>query len=108
MRFDNRTARLEVEEKAKGSSGVLETMIGQLITLRVDVYQLRSTDISILWGNVPLLDVPSYMPPTMPNIEPFSSVKPSRIAEVVAIFVEDVVNDDEWDDDDLLEETDDD
>uniref|UniRef100_M1DGR5 Uncharacterized protein n=1 Tax=Solanum tuberosum TaxID=4113 RepID=M1DGR5_SOLTU len=72
MRLNNLTARLEEEEESKGISSVLDTMRGQHITFLasakhfLDVDQLRSTDISILWGDVPLPDVPSYMPQTMP------------------------------------------
>uniref|UniRef100_M1DMA2 Polyprotein protein n=1 Tax=Solanum tuberosum TaxID=4113 RepID=M1DMA2_SOLTU len=75
MRLDNLIARLEAKEKAKSSSSVLDTIRGQLITLRVDTS---------------------------------SSVKQSIIVEGVAIFIEDVVDDDEWVDDDLAEETDED
>uniref|UniRef100_M1DML4 Polyprotein protein n=1 Tax=Solanum tuberosum TaxID=4113 RepID=M1DML4_SOLTU len=77
MRLDNFTARLEAKEQAKGSSSVLDT----------------------------IRDVQSSMPPTIPSSDPSSSVKPSTIVEGVAIFVEEVVDDDEWTGDDLAEET---
>ncbi|XP_049372825.1 uncharacterized protein LOC125837795 [Solanum verrucosum] len=96
VRLDNLTATLEVRAKAKGRSEVIATMRGEIGTLRADVDQLRSTDISMLWGEVPLHDVSMSIPSTMPNSE--------RLFDIADIGVENNTREDDMVDDDLAEE----
>ncbi|KAH0705961.1 hypothetical protein KY289_011037 [Solanum tuberosum] len=69
--------------------------------VRADVTQLPSTDLSILWGEVPLLDAPAFETPPKLNSEPTSCVQ-LEIATSVDIADKDV----ERDDDDLANEMD--
>uniref|UniRef100_M1DUD5 Uncharacterized protein n=1 Tax=Solanum tuberosum TaxID=4113 RepID=M1DUD5_SOLTU len=57
-------------------------MKGKLASLRVDVTQLQSTNLSMLWGKVTLLDAPTSEPPMMPISEPTSPVQPELVARV--------------------------
>ncbi|WMV32550.1 hypothetical protein MTR67_025935 [Solanum verrucosum] len=73
-RLDNLTTRMEAREKTQGSSVELNAMRGHISTLRIDVDQLRSIDISILWGEVPSLDTPKFVPTSKPRVKSPSGV----------------------------------
>uniref|UniRef100_M1DQK3 Polyprotein protein n=1 Tax=Solanum tuberosum TaxID=4113 RepID=M1DQK3_SOLTU len=77
-------------------------MRGELATLRVNVDQLRSTDILMLWGDVPLLNVPASISPMMPRSKPPLSVQQGGIDGRVA------TDEDERVVDELVKETDED
>ncbi|KAH0650700.1 hypothetical protein KY284_030612 [Solanum tuberosum] len=64
VRLNDLTARLEAWEMVECISGALDTMRDELATLRVEVVLLQSTYISMLWGDVPLLDTPVPMSET--------------------------------------------
>uniref|UniRef100_M1BET2 Integrase core domain containing protein n=1 Tax=Solanum tuberosum TaxID=4113 RepID=M1BET2_SOLTU len=70
---DNLTAKMEAREKVDGSLDELPIIRGEIIVLRVDVDQLRSNDISMLSCDVPLPDMPEYVPSPVPRAEVPSS-----------------------------------
>ncbi|KAH0702075.1 hypothetical protein KY285_016353 [Solanum tuberosum] len=75
------------QEMAEGSSGTLDTMRDEVATLRVEVVQLQSTDISMLWGEVPLPYAPVPMP-EMLSLVPPSSEQPKVSMHVYSIDVD--------------------
>lgn len=57
VRLDNFTTRLVAKQKSKGSYSVIDTMRVELSSLKVHAHQLRSTDMSMIWGEVFLPNV---------------------------------------------------
>uniref|UniRef100_M1DRI0 Putative plant transposon protein domain-containing protein n=1 Tax=Solanum tuberosum TaxID=4113 RepID=M1DRI0_SOLTU len=99
--LENLTARLDSQEKEKGSSRALGSMKGEHATKPATVGQLQSTNILMLWGEFPIPYAPPFMPPLMLRKNPHSSVKHELV-----VIVDDVVVDAERPDDDLVDETD--
>uniref|UniRef100_M1DQN7 Uncharacterized protein n=1 Tax=Solanum tuberosum TaxID=4113 RepID=M1DQN7_SOLTU len=89
------------EVKVKDSFGALETIRVDISTLRAEVVQLQSTDISMIWGEVLFLDTPTHVP-EMPSVALFSSEQP----EVVVNVETKVEDESEREDEELAEETD--
>uniref|UniRef100_M1DMX0 Polyprotein protein n=1 Tax=Solanum tuberosum TaxID=4113 RepID=M1DMX0_SOLTU len=69
LRLYDLIARIDAEEKAGSSSSAIDTLRNEIATLRAEVVQLQSADISMLWGEVPL----SYVP-EMPSVVPSSTM----------------------------------
>uniref|UniRef100_M1DU80 Polyprotein protein n=1 Tax=Solanum tuberosum TaxID=4113 RepID=M1DU80_SOLTU len=92
LRIDELAARIEVLEKTVGSSSTLDTLRVEGSTLRAEVVQIQSMDISTLWGDVSL-SVVAAPAPEIPNVAPSS-------------FVPEVVVDEDAMDEELAEETD--
>ncbi|XP_049364275.1 uncharacterized protein LOC125829040 [Solanum verrucosum] len=67
--LDNLTARMYTREKREGTAIELIVIRGEITTLRDDVDKLRSIDISMLWGEFPLLDVPEVVPPSESRVD---------------------------------------
>lgn len=67
-RLVNLKTRLEAREKVEGSLDFQSMMSAEIGTLKVYVNQLRSMDISLLWGEVTCPDAPEDMPTNVPNV----------------------------------------
>lgn len=52
LRLDTLTARVEAHEKNEGNSSKLTSLKDDIVSLRKDVDQFKSIDITSLWGNV--------------------------------------------------------
>uniref|UniRef100_M1B5N6 Polyprotein protein n=1 Tax=Solanum tuberosum TaxID=4113 RepID=M1B5N6_SOLTU len=76
----------------------------EIDVLRVDVDQLRSTDISMLWGEVPLPDAPKSMPTSMPSGELPQSVD-EQLSEDDILVDDSIERDADKADDNLAKKT---
>ncbi|KAH0709419.1 hypothetical protein KY284_010846 [Solanum tuberosum] len=101
VRLDDLTTRLEAREKGQGSSGALDSMRDKIATLRAEVVQLPSMNISMIWVDGPLQDAPAPMP-KMPSVVPPSSDQPDIAMHVWSVDADK----NERADDDLAEGTD--
>jgi len=101
VRLDDLTTRLEAREEVEGSFGALDAMQYKITTLRVEVVQFQSMDISMLWGDVSLPDAPSPMA-KMLSVMPSFSEHPEVTLHVEYVDADEI----ERDDDDLAKETD--
>nr|AAV31172.1 polyprotein protein, identical [Solanum tuberosum] len=84
--LDTFTVRVEACEQGHDDSTTLTTLKADIVGMRKDVDELKSTDLSMLFGIVEILDIPSTDVPPSSEIPPATTIGDVAMETVDAEF----------------------